>query len=1175
MRLRKIKMAGFKSFVEPTTILFPSEMVGIVGPNGCGKSNIVDAVRWVMGESSRHLRGATMDDVIFNGSSSRKPVGLASIELVFENSEGRAGGQYARYNEISIRRQVTRDGQSKYFLNATQCRRRDISDIFLGTGLGPRSYAIIEQGMISRLIEAKPEELRVYLEEAAGISKYKERRRETENRIRHARENLDRLNDLREEVTKQLNRLKRQASAAERYKSLKQQERRVKAEVLALRWQSLDCEEQERKQALKEQETQLEKATARLRDLESEIARERQALTLANEAFNEVQAQYYRLDGEVSRTEQSIQHLKENRTRHQDELQQTQQAYERNRQEITLEQTRLRQLEEDLGNLEPEMAGAQNEQHTLTERLNQREQALSDWQYQWEGLTQRLAGPSARAQGECTRIEYLESQLSQLEQREIRLQKELSDLSEQSLLADIEQFETKSCQAIAAVESAELELEMIQESIAERRQHNLELNQRLDEARTQQQNLRGRLVSLEALQEAALGKQQEAVIAWLSRHDLGTAPRLAEQLTVEPGWERALEAVMGPYLEAVCVSDVDSVVELLGGLEQGHLVVFDSDATANPAPLASAPLDGLETDSLLTKVQAPCPVAEVLAGVHVAETLEQAFAQRSALKAHESLVTRDGIWLGPHWFRVARDPDEHAGVLAREREIKSLSAEMGKVSQLIEALELKAVQGADALQQLEHDREQAQAQNHRALRANSELELNLSQRRQQLEQMIAQRARLQRELQEIQANSNADRSALTQAVLARDEARRVLDTLATERELLEREREELRDALDAARNQSRQGGEVLHQRALRLESMRSTRASIQQGLERMQDQLHQFEQQLETLQTKLEETLDPLQSQQQALEIVLSRRIEAERSLGAAREQVKTVEAGQGEREQQRSGVERELDALRSQQDRLRMAWQEVSVRSQTLKEQLSESGFELSALIDELESGAELNTWEQRAEEIQRKIDRLGPINLAAIEEYEEQNQRQQYLDSQHADLSEALDTLDSAIQKIDKETKHRFQETFDRVNNGLQAMFPRLFGGGQAHLTMTEENVLNAGISIMARPPGKKLSTIHLMSGGEKALTAVALVFAIFELNPAPFCMLDEVDAPLDEANVDRFGEVVKAMSEHVQFIFVTHNKVTMEYADQLIGVTMHEPGVSRMVAVDVDEAVQMATG
>ena len=1070
---------------------------------------------------------------------------------------------------------MTRDGQSKYFLNATQCRRRDISDIFLGTGLGPRSYAIIEQGMISRLIEAKPEELRVYLEEAAGISKYKERRRETENRIRHARENLDRLNDLREEVTKQLSRLKRQASAAERYKSLKQQERRVKAEVLALRWQSLDCEEQERKQALKEQETQLEKATARLHDLESEMARERQALTLANEVFNEIQAQYYSLDGEVSRTEQSIQHLKENRTRHQEELQQTQQAYERNRQEITLEQTRLQQLDEDLGKLEPELAGAQDEQHVLTERLNQREQALSDWQHQWEDLTQRLAGPSARAQSECTRIEHLESQLSQLEQRETRLQAELAALSEQALLADIEQFEHQSREADAAVESSEQELESIQEAIEDQRKHNLEANQRLSDARTQQQNLRGRLVSLEALQEAALGKQQEAVIAWLSQHGLDTAPRLPEQLTVEPGWERALEAVMGPYLEAVCVNGVDSVVEALGGLEQGHLVVFDADATPTPAPLASARLGGPETDSLLTKVQAPCPVAEVLAGIYVAETLEQALAQRAALNAHESLVTRDGIWIGPHWFRVARDPDEHAGVLAREREIKCLSTELDTESQLIEALELQATQGADALLQLEQAREQAQAQSHRALRVHSELKLNLSQRRQQLEQMIAQRTRLQRELQELQANNSTDRSALTKAVRVRDEARQELESLTAERELLERERRELRDALDAARNQSRQGGEALHQRALRLESMRSTRASLQQGLERMQDQLRQFEQHLETLRTKLEGTLDPLQSQQQALEIVLSRRIEAERSLGAARERVQTVEADLGEREQLRLGVERELDALRSQQDSLRMAWQEVSVRSQTLKEQVSESDFELNALIDELESGAKLEAWEQRADEIHRKIERLGPINLAAIEEYEEQHQRQHYLDSQHADLSEALDTLESAIQKIDKETKHRFQETFDRVNNGLQAMFPRLFGGGQAHLTMTEENVLNAGISIMARPPGKKLSTIHLMSGGEKALTAVALVFAIFELNPAPFCMLDEVDAPLDEANVDRFGEVVKAMSEHVQFIFITHNKVTMEYADQLIGVTMHEPGVSRMVAVDVDEAVQMATG
>ena len=1170
MRLRKIKMAGFKSFVDPTTILFPSNMVGVVGPNGCGKSNIIDAVRWVMGASSRHLRGDSMEDVIFNGASSRKPVGQASIELVFDNSEGRAGGQYARYNEVSIRRLVTRDGQSKYFFNGTRCRRRDITDIFLGTGLGPRSYAIIEQGMISRLIEAKPEELRVYLEEAAGISKYKERRRETENRIRHTRENMDRLNDLREEVEKQLKRLKRQANTAERYKALKQDERRVKAELLALRWQALDHEEQAHSYNLRNQETRLDEVTARLRTFEAEMEREREALIEANAAFNEVQVRYYGLGGDISRTEQSIQHLKEIRAQQQEEFQKTQQSYERNQQEMASDQARLRQLADNIATLEPEHASVQAKHAEAAQRFNQLDQTMSGWQQRWEDLINRLSGPSEKVQVERTRIEHLERQLTQLGQRETRLKDELASLLEQSLQADIEQLEAKRLEATAVTERYDHKLKSILQSIGERRERNLDLNQRLDEARGQHQNLRGRLASLEALQEAALGKRQEDIIEWLHLQELGAAARLGEQLLVEPGWERAIEMVMGQYLEAICVNGVDVVAGVLGSLEHGHLVLFDMMPEG-----AFVEQTIHRSDTMLGKVQAPWPLVGILDGIYVVDTLEQALVRRHTLAPYESVVTREGIWIGKNWLRVARDPDEHAGVLAREKEIKDLAERLAEVSQNIEVLQLELSQGRETLQQLECAREQEQAACNRAHRAQSEAEFEVNQRRNLLEQVIARKVRLKQELDEIRSQYSLDQAALVNATQTRNGALEKLNTLTDERELLETERERLRTTLEEARNQSRQHREASHQLALRLEAMRSARTSTQQGIDRMEGQFKSFQLQMENLQSKLDETIEPLQLQQQELEALLSRRVDVEQALTEARNHVQSVEEGLRKQDQKRLSTERELETLRSEQDALRMAWQEVSVRCRTLKEQVAESGFDLHTLISEMREDAQLEAWEQRVHELHRQIERLGPINLAAIDEYEEQNQRKQYLDSQHKDLSEALDTLENAIHKIDKETKHRFKETFERVNKRLQEIFPRLFGGGQAHLTMTEENLLTTGISIMARPPGKRLSTIHLMSGGEKALAAVAMVFAIFELNPAPFCMLDEVDAPLDETNVDRFSEVVKEMADNVQFIFITHNKITMEYADQLIGVTMHEPGVSRLVAVDVDEAVQMAAG
>jgi chromosome segregation protein len=1171
MRLRKMKLAGFKSFVDPTTVLFPSSMVGIVGPNGCGKSNIIDAVRWVMGESSKHIRGDTMEDVIFNGSNARRPVGQASIELVFDNSDGRLGGQYAQYSEIAIRRQVTRDGQSRYYLNGTKCRRRDILDVFLGTGLGPRSYAIIEQGTISRLIEAKPEELRMHLEEAAGISKYKERRRETENRIRHTRENMDRLNDLRDELDKQLNRLKRQARTAERYKELKQRERQVKAELLALRWRALVQETAERERAFKAEETRLEQVTAELRAIEAGMEQQRARHSEANEAYNQVQGQFYQLGAEVSRTEQTIQHAREARTRQQRELAEARDTHHRAREEMGRERGRLEQMATEIQALEPELEQAQAAQRCASERHQTLEQEQAQWQQRWEDLTRRLAEPQQAAQVERARMEQLERQITQLRSRETRLSEERSGLSSRELQVEIEALASQRDGLRGQGDAQHQRVAAVREAIEARRERNRELSNRLDESRSQAQRLRGRLASLEALQEAALGKREKGVARWLEAQELDGAPRLAQQMSADPGWETAVETVLGQYLEAVCVDGMDAIAGVLGGLQHGHAIFFDT-AQAGAVP----PGPNADTaEPLLSKVRAPWSLEGVLGGIYAVDDLDQALALRPRLSIRESVVTRDGLWLGRTWLRVARDPDEHAGVLAREAEIKSLAQALERAQQAIEVLQGELAQGREALSGEERSREQAQAEHNRIQRELAQVESRLGQLQGRVEQIIQRQSRLAEELEELQGQLVHDEEALEACVRRRNQALEEVEALSRERERLEAERETLRGAMEGARAQLNRHRELAHQSALRLESLRSSRDALREHIQRMEERLAKGEARIAELEASLNEGLLPLREQEQALEGLLARRSHVEQALGEARARVQAVEEEVRSNDQRRQEIEARIEAVRGELDRRRMVWQETHVRGQTLREQLEETGFAPQALLEGLAEDAQLTRWEEQAEQLARKIERLGPINLAAIDEFQQQSERKEYLDRQHADLNEALETLENAIRKIDRETRQRFKDTFERVNARLQDTFPRLFGGGQVHLELTGDDLLTTGISVMARPPGKRLSNIHLMSGGEKALTAVALVFAIFELNPAPFCMMDEVDAPLDEANVGRFCKLVREMSESVQFIFITHNKTTMEYADQLVGVTMHEPGVSRIVAVDVDEAAQMATG
>jgi chromosome segregation protein len=1168
MRLTKLKIAGFKSFVDPTTVSFPSSLTGVVGPNGCGKSNIIDAVRWVMGEiSAKHLRGESMADVIFNGSSARKPLGAASVELVFDNSDGKIGGAYATYNEVALRRAVSRDGTSDYFINGTKVRRKDITQLFLGTGLGTRSYAIIEQGMISRVIEARADDMRSFLEEAAGISRYKERRRETESRISQTRENLERLNDLREEVEKQIRHLQRQAATARRYQTLKEEERKLLAEVLALRLQALDLEAQDRDAAMESCETAMHAQVADLREVEAYIERLRADQAAKVEALNLIQARFYEAGAEVARTEQSIQHAREMRQRQQADLEQVQSQLADLDAVMQRDRSQLDSLAQELSVMAPQLDAAHESESAAAQALAACEHVLTEWQVTWDAHAKSVASGQRETQVERARIEQFDSQQRRLLQQQERLTAERGALAELQPLMATEALAQRMAAAQDAGRRASDELQELLAELAASREAEREQTQALNALRARQQEAQGKLVSTEALQQAALGKASGKVAEWLKSKSLHLQPRVAQQLRVEKGWERAVETVLGSYLEAVCVDSLESITSLLPSFQSGHLAVV---STLDNAP---APASAAGADSLLAKIQGSTVLVSVLAPVRIAESLQEALKIQPRLAAGESVVTRDGIWLGAEWLRVSRDADAHAGVIEREEVLRDVRAQVATFADELRQLELRLEMTRDRVRDSEDRRDRLQTEVNRLHRehVDRKAEHDAAQsRRADAERRLAQ---LETELGDVVSDLATSEADLRASRARMETAIDALAALEPQRIELEQARERMRDELAAARTAASTAQQQARELALQVESRRSSHSALTTTISRI-------ELQLETLKTRQQEVADqllkseaPLAAAQQQLEQFLRQRAQVEGELQAARIASDELESQVRERDALRSEAELRVEAARSALDEARLATQQVRVRRESVAEQLAATSFEFEALRAQLPEGAAVDSWEAQLEDTRGKIERLGQVNLAAIGEFKEQSERKEYLDRQCKDLTDALETLESAMRKIDRETRARFQETFDRVNAGLKEKFPRLFGGGHAYLELTGEESTVAGVSVMARPPGKRNSTISQLSGGEKALTAVALVFSIFDLNPAPFCLLDEVDAPLDENNVGRFCDIVREMSRNVQFIFITHNKTTMELASQLVGVTMNEPGVSRLVAVDVDEAVRMA--
>jgi len=1166
MRLTKIKLAGFKSFVDPTTISFPSSLVGVVGPNGCGKSNIIDAVRWVMGEiSAKHLRGDSMADVIFNGSGSRKPVGQASVELVFDNSDGKLGGEYASYAEVSLKRVVSRDGQSSYFLNGIRCRRKDITQMFLGTGLGSRSYAIIEQNMISRVIEAKADEMRAFLEEAAGISRYKERRKETESRIAHTRENLARLSDLRDEVEKQLRHLQRQAATARRYQVLKQEERQVHAELLALRLREVESESGARQVILNERDLALQAALAEQRSLEAQIERARQDHDGKASVLSEVQGRYYQVGAEISRSEQAIEHAREIRSRQRQELEQIAQGLQEAGAHRVRDAAQAEELAAALAELEPGLEAARASEEAAAAALAAAEAAMHDWQERWEQFNQSLRSASSAAEAERARLEEMDNQLRRLVAQRERATGEHGALAAADVAETLAQIEHAESEARAAVDAVRERMAGLVASLQAERNRERELAEASRVARREAQDAEGRIVSLEALQRAALGQGQGKVVDWLESRGLGANPRLARQLTVDAGWDRAVETVLGTYLEAVCVDSIDDVAGVLESLTAGTVTFF----AGAQGPAGS----GHHGDSLRARVQGPAGLDALFEGIVATDTLAEALAVRPRLRAGQSVITRDGIWIGPDWLRVSRDRDAHEGVLEREQTLRRERAELARLQARSGELDAELEAVRQRVRETEDRLADEQAQLSRGGAAHMNLRSQLDSLRARAEQRSARMQQLATELAELEGALEVANAGNRSARARLEEALGTMAELQDRRLALEAERETLRQSLADARQRAERDRNAAREVAIRVESRRTGHASLLESLARLDGQIAHFEARRTDLDAQLAASETHEAQARETLEQALQQRVVVEEELGAARRALEEVDASLRGLDEKRLAAEASVQDARDLLENVKFSVQELRLRRETLLEQFAATRLELAEVTAALVPEADVTTWEQRLAETGEKIERLGQVNLAAIDEFKEQSERKEYLDRQFADLTDALSTLEEAIRKIDRETRSRFQETFDRVNAGLKEKFPRLFGGGTAYLELVGEDVLESGVAIMARPPGKRNSSISMLSGGEKALTAVALVFSIFELNPAPFCLLDEVDAPLDENNVGRFCEIVREMSSRVQFVFVTHNKTTMELASQLLGVTMNEPGVSRLVAVDVDEAMRLA--
>ena len=1169
VRLTSIKLSGFKSFVDPTNFQVPGQLVGVVGPNGCGKSNIIDAVRWVLGESkASELRGESMQDVIFNGTTHRKPAGRSSVELVFDNAAGKAAGQWGQYAEIAVKRTLTRDGTSTYYINNQAVRRRDIQDIFLGTGLGPRAYAIIGQGMISRIIEARPEELRIFLEEAAGVSKYKERRRETENRLHDTRENLLRVDDILRELNANLEKLQSQAAVATQFRTLQGDQEEKQKLLWLLRRNEAKTEQEKVFRDIELAQNGLEAQTAQLRHVETELEHMRQAHYAAGDRMHQAQGHLYQTNSEIGSLEAQIKFVIESRTRLQSQLNSLTAQRDQWQRQGSQHQEDMAEAEQ---HLEEHAARVEQSQQLLqqhTENVPALEQAWREAQLKTTESRGKIMQAQQQIELEATHQRNAANILSGLTLRRERLMQEKSGLAlpDASHLDNLTQQLDEKKAALEEVsmlldEAQQLQPQLEDDRRAAQTQANAEI--------TANAQLEARLNAQKQLQERV--QNQGKVQPWLNKHELAALPRLWQKLHIEAGWETALESVLRERASALEVSNLDWTKAFFNDAPPAKLALFSLARFAAPLTEAVAGLQPLVNLLQLNDPGLRSLMQDWLCNIYVAEDAPAAFADRDKLPAGASFITREGHLIGHSSVRFYAADSEQDGMLARQQEIDNLSKQLRAQQMLAEEARGRSVRADTALthatQRLHELRQRVGSltQNVHALQIDvmklSEVQTRFNQRSTQIATDLAEIAEQESEHQQVRQESEARFEQLDIALAEMQEKHEDGQT-----DFLQKEQQ-----LNDARNRLRELERSAQESEFAEKSQRNKIDELKRNIVIALEQAAQLFANMQQGHLQLE-TLDD-QTAQAGLQSLLDKRTDQERVLADTRHELDQISQRLRSQEETRLQNERSLQPQRDRIVELQLKEQAARLNQEQFAQLLIDAQTDEAALAEKLHAELRPSYLQGEVTRLTNAIAALGAVNLAALDELATASERKNFLDAQNADLTEAINTLQDAIHKIDKETRDLLQETFDKVNLHFAELFPILFGGGQAKLMMTGDEILDSGVQVMAQPPGKKNATIHLLSGGEKALTATALVFSMFQLNPAPFCLLDEVDAPLDDANTERFCNMVKRMSAHTQFLFISHNKIAMEMAQQLIGVTMQEQGVSRIVAVDMESAVSFA--
>ncbi len=1166
MRLTHIKLAGFKSFVDPTNVAIPGNLVGVVGPNGCGKSNIIDAVRWVLGETrAAALRGESMQDVIFNGSVQRKPVARASVELLFDNTLGRAAGEWSQYAEIAVKRVLQRDGDSSYYINNTLVRRRDVQDIFLGTGVGPRAYAIIEQGMISRVIEAKPEDLRVFLEEAAGISKYKERRRETENRLQDTRENLARVDDIRRELDAQIEKLGRQAEIARQFQTLQEELNEKQNLLWLIRKRDAQNDHDRVHREIGAVTVELESETAGLREVEKTLEATRVLHYEAGDALNAAQGDLFTVNSEVSRLEAEVRFIAETRQRlHSQGMQLVGQLVHWGRQISELRDaldmwtSRQTQLGEARAIAEERMAAEDD-------RLPELEQLLRRAQDEVRDARQNVVEAERAREVEDVHRSNIDKSIDRLVARDDRLQQEAADLNApdvSEVLARESQMRGFDAQIVRLSDSArvlEAELPDLEAAHGEATRH----REAFERDRHQ---LDGRLSALKAIQDRV--DRNESLDDWLARHELANSPRLWQRLRVHTGWEAAVESVLRERLHAIAITSPSRLTELLGSPPAGRLSLI------TPVDADAARGAGTPNRSLASVIAASDPaLAPLLAdwchGYYVVDHTPTP-TECARLAPGLALVDRSGHHYRRYSISFHAPDNADSGILARQSEIEGLERELAVLDQQLADARAQAVHAEARLQGAGGYARQLRQQEGAAREARHRIELEHLRLAEAIERVRSRSAQLNAERAEIAAHLDTERAEREQIaervaehVADAAEKRAILELATGEETAAHRALEAQRLAAQAAHRQEQEA-------AFAVREAESKIAEIDRSVASLAVQLEQATLQERNLRADLAQLKDA--DLRARLDALLGVRVEKEERLAGARRSHDELTSQLRANEESRLLCEQKLGPLRERIADLRLKEQAAGLAMLQFEQQLAEAGANEEMLAQKLDKSMRPGALQGEINRLSQAMQALGAINMAALEELSTDQERKHFLDAQSNDLAEALETLENAIRRIDRETREMLRQTFNSVNENFGRMFPALFGGGEARLVMTGEEVLDAGVQVMAQPPGKRNQSIHLLSGGEKALTAISLIFSMFQLNPAPFCLLDEVDAPLDDSNTERFCRLVKTMSAETQFLFITHNKITMELGTHLVGVTMQEQGVSRIVAVDIEEALRM---